>query len=1138
MDEQAARRIIHETFESEFDRSKFLSFIVNLLRLTTDDIERTRKGPWQGSYIPESFQEYISKYERIARYITEDGKKLDILVVYVKDTKYLQRARTAQRNFVASYLAGKYGSTSIKDAALVAFVSPDTSDWRFSLVRTNYILETTPDRGVKVKEELTPPKRWSFLVGKNERSHTIQSRMLPLLTSEAKGLTLDELQNAFDVEIVTKEFFEKYRDLFIRTKVELDKIVESDKKVKEEFEKKKIHTVDFVKKLLGQITFLYFLQKKGWFGVEKGQPWGTGPKNFMRQLYERRFGDYRNFYNDILEPLFYEALTTDRSAYDHYYSRFDCKIPFLNGGLFDPMNEYDWVNTEILLPNELFSNKNRTKEGDIGDGILDVFDRYNFTVSEEEPLEKEVALDPELLGKIYEKLNAIRDDNFDEYLKALKTGEESKFNKEYGVYYTPREIVHFMCQQTLIEYLETELSVLFPNEQDLRQNIEDFVTNAEALQEWERTSVKKLQAIENGLQRETKYEPQIPEFVRQNADTIDKTLANVKICDPAVGSGAFPIGMMHEIVKLRTLLSIYISNNITQYDLKRHTIENSLYGVDIDAGAVEVCKLRFWLSLIVDEDDFYNIKPLPNLDYKILCGNSLLTIEHNLFNSNLIVRLEALKHQYFSETNPERKHELRKEIDELVYLVTNGHKEFDLEISFYEVFHQNGGFDIVIANPPYIQLQRALDSTNKYADLYKNLGYEVFDRMGDIYCLFYERGMNILKDKGHLTFITSNKWMRAGYGEKLREFFSRYNPKVLIDLGPNVFENATVDTCIVIIQRATNEKRTRAVTITGNNRDHLNIVQELKENGVVLTNLTKNTWFIGSNAEQRLKEKIERIGKPLKDWDVRIYYGIKTGLNEAFIIDSAKREEILRNCKDEEERKKTEEIIKPILRGRDIKRYYYEWAGLWVIGTFPALRLDINDYPALRKYFLDNFDIRQLEQTGKKYSEFGFSARKKTGNKWFETQDQIAYYYEFEKEKVVWGNISYDSQFAIADHSVVINAPANFLVSDHESIKYLCGAMNSRVFDMEFKRIGIFLGNAYEWKKQYVEKVRIPPVTQDNLETVHQIESLVGKIISIKKQNPQEDTSAYEREIDQLVYKLYELTDEEIEIIERGKVDG
>ena len=253
-------------------------------------------------------------------------------------------------------------------------------------------------------------------------------------------------------------------------------------------ERKGIDTVNLAKKLLGQIIFLYYLQKKGWFGVPKEKKWGEGSKNFLRELFTKSQDEKKNFFNDILEPLFYEALRIDRSHDDHYYKLFDCKIPFLNGGLFDPMNNYDWVKTEILLPNELFSNKDSSLRGlrrdsveipkqsrgdkgiasqsalamtEEGDGILDVFDLYNFTVKEDEPFEKEVAIDPELLGKAYEKFNAIRPDNYDEFLKALKggkKGEESKFNKQYGVYYTPREIVHYMCQQSLINYLYSELN--------------------------------------------------------------------------------------------------------------------------------------------------------------------------------------------------------------------------------------------------------------------------------------------------------------------------------------------------------------------------------------------------------------------------------------------------------------------------------------------------------------------------------------------------------------------------------------------------------------------------------------------------------------------------------------------------------
>ncbi len=468
MNKQQAQQIIRDTFESSFDKNGFAGFIKNLLN-------RIANAPftYQGNYIPDAYKQYIKTLERIGKF--SDGENsIDILVITLQKETSLERARTMQRNFVAWYLNGSRGGV-LKDAALAAFVSPDKADWRFSLVKMDYKFEKTKTGRMKVKEEFTPARRWSFLVGKNEKSHTAQSRLVKILANDEQAPTLKEIEQAFDIETVTKEFFLKYRELFLCTKEELDRVVKKDPKIETDFEAKGVDTVNFAKKLLGQIIFLYFLQKKGWFGAERDVDWGGGSKHFLRELFNKKHGSYNNFFNDILEPLFYEALRIDRSHDDDYYSRFNCKIPFLNGGLFDPIGNYDWVHTDIYLPDKLFSNHNKTKEGDIGDGILDIFDRYNFTVKEDEPLEKEVAIDPELLGKAYEKFNAIRPDNYDEFRKALKsgkTGEENKFNKKFGVYYTPREIVHYMCQQSLINYLATELSSVIPSEaRNLKEDI-------------------------------------------------------------------------------------------------------------------------------------------------------------------------------------------------------------------------------------------------------------------------------------------------------------------------------------------------------------------------------------------------------------------------------------------------------------------------------------------------------------------------------------------------------------------------------------------------------------------------------------------------------------------------------------------
>jgi hypothetical protein len=439
------------------------------------------------------------------------------------------------------------------------------------------------------------------------------------------------------------------------------------------------------------------------------------------------------------------------------------------------------------------------------------------------------------------------------------------------------------------------------------------------------------------------------------------------------------------------------------------------------------------------------------------------------------------------------------------------------------------GFDIVIGNPPYIQLQKAFDDKRKYADLYKDQKFKTFDRTGDIYCLFYEKGINLLCDGGHLAFITSNKWMRAGYGEKLRQFFNSYNPKILIDLGPGVFEHATVDTNILIIQKAKNAHKLHAVTINEKKKANIDFSILLEQNGVILQNLTGDAWFIGSDAEQRLKEKIERIGKPLREWDVNIYRGILTGLNEAFIINDARRKEILDNCKDEAERRRTEAIIKPILRGRDIKRYYYEWAGLWVI-VIPSGWTNENR----NKENAENFINRQFPALMNHLKQFETKAKKRDdqGDYWWELR-ACAYYPEFEKEKVVYSEIVRSPQFYYDTDKFYIEA-TSFLMTG-ENIKYICGLLNSNPVNYFFRIYysGGGLGKeGYRYKKAFLENLPIPPITPATEPIVSQIESLVDKILAAKKGNPQADTSVWEKEIDRLVYKLYELTEEEIRIIE------
>ena len=920
MNKQQAREIIKNTFENSFDKARFINFIKNLL----NGIDESKAFHAHGD-VKEMFRAVIKTYERIGTYNSPKGEKIDIIVAYLQKGYSLDHARSTQRNFAGRYLVDR----GEKNAGLFAFVAQDADDWRFSLVRMDYKFEKTKTGTMKVKEEFTPARRWSFLVGANEKSHTAQSRLVDILADDEQSPTLNEIEKAFDIEIVTKEFFLKYRELFLRTKEELDRVVTQASSLRKDFEAKGVDTVNFAKKLLGQIVFLYFLQKKGWFGVGRDNDWGTGSKQFLRELFEKKHSDYNNFYNDILEPLFYEALRIDRSHDDGYYSRFDCKIPFLNGGLFDPIGNYDWVHTDIIISDNLFSNTRKIKEGDIGDGILDIFDRYNFTVKEDEPLEKEVAIDPELLGKAYEKFNAIRPDNYDEFKKALKIGrkgEENKFNKKFGVYYTPREIVHYMCQQSLINYLTTELSssdIASEAKQSYistKEDIETLIHIGEHISENEAAALIKEQSIKEGKQKTSDYKLQLPESIRSNAALIDRKLADITVCDPAVGSGAFPVGMMSEIVRARNVLSVFLNDNSrTTYEFKRRCIEHSLYGVDIDPGAVEIAKLRLWLSLMVDEENIENIKPLPNLDYKIVCGNSLLGVEKNLFNNELFNELEKLKPLFFNETNPTKKQEYKKQIDKLISEITSGHTEFDFEVYFSEVFHEKKGFDVVIANPPY-----GVSIKGEYrVAVIKNLG-KVPDY--EIYYYFLELSKKLLNSEGVKCYIIPNTFLFNIFAAKYREkLLKEWDILLIIDCTEfKLFEASTVYNAITLFSKF---KRTKDVgyknTLDAKSFDELSKRQtETISNDKLLLNNTN--WALSF----RLPANILYLVSKMKSHNIRLiekFPDISQGLI-AYDKYKGQSEEIIKT-RAFHFSKKIKDNLKPWLNGEDIRPYLVKWNG-------------------------------------------------------------------------------------------------------------------------------------------------------------------------------------------------------------------
>lgn len=489
--------IFEAVLTNPYNHNSFVDFVREFL----NDMDIV--APTQYKKVYNNFSYYVDGYFHIGNYQGDNGEKIAIFSVALKKGDSVERSRTMQRNFIKPLIeAGNCAG------ALVAFYTPEEPDkWRLSFIRLDYEFS----KG-KVTEKLTPAKRYSYLVGKGEPCNTAKQRLFPIFQDDTNNPGIDELEEAFSVEKVTNEFFQLYCEKYH----ELREYLESNEDFMQEAQIRNFTSEQFAKKLLGQIVFLYFIQKKGWLGVDaipvtmtekeykraffargqksrdivgsvyapqedgsykvvfeklralsnededflagivKGKPWGTGPKDFMRKMFDGCVDACKNYFDDYLEPLFYTGLNLNRGE-NGYYPPLHRRIPFLNGGLFEQLDNYEWENNNFNIPNSLFSNVDvKGKRG--ADGILDIFDRYNFTMNEDEPMEREVAIDPEMLGKVFENLLDVKD------------------RKSKGAFYTPREIVHYMCQETLINHLVTKTGIS-------ENAIRDFILYGEYLRD-------------------------------------------------------------------------------------------------------------------------------------------------------------------------------------------------------------------------------------------------------------------------------------------------------------------------------------------------------------------------------------------------------------------------------------------------------------------------------------------------------------------------------------------------------------------------------------------------------------------------------------------------------------------------------
>jgi hypothetical protein len=1014
--------------------------------------------------------EKVESFNQIGNVKLNDGKNLAMFEVKVSNNVNLSRNRVELRKLVENLIDQE------RNHGVLVIYEQGKEDYRFTFTAKSTEFSEEENDFVKTESDA---KRFTYILGKNESCKTAANRFWELSTHKETA-TIKDVENAFSVERLNKEFFNKYKEFyedFVQYITGKRFVKERGKWVEKKIGRARpIHKYvfdsddklarNFVKLLLGRLVFIQFLQKKGWMGVPADSKlWKNGDPDFLLNLYKNA-KNKAEFHSKNLYPLFYKAFNTPNRPND-LFTLTGNRVPYLNGGLFENEN---LKTKEIDFPENYFEN------------LLEFFGQYNFTIDENDPLDHEVGIDPEMLGHIFE--NLLED------------------NKDKGAFYTPKPIVQYMCQESLIQYLKTYLLEhnLWPIDELLAAqtdtNIQNFVR-------------KKIAS----------------ELLNEYDEHLARALKEVKICDPAIGSGAFPMGILNEIFFCMQVLhdtspdsvgAVWEMEEWSPDIVKKNIIQHSIYGVDIEKGAVDIARLRFWLNLIVDENEPH---PLPNLDYQIVFGDSLSQIQHDLFSDIYFKEINELKPKYFESSDPIEKKILKQKIDLLFKQITSGNKGFDFKVYFSDVFSNKGGFDIVIANPPYVEFKNLHKSIKSKIEN----NFQTLKGKYDLYIAFLELNKKLLSKNGHFCFINPTRFFQRDYGTEIRKFISvNYTPISIIDFSDKqIFETALTYTGIYLFKKKNIiDTQKHFYYWKANNNSIIQTANELFYNCSknftystrLISDLENKTWYFYDNLKLGIILKMQTDTTTLESITKGIFQGIATGKDSVFIVD----DNIVNNLNLEKN------LLNKFLKGKDIGPYSIGFKNKYLIYPYDSDGNVIDEktlkskYPNIYKYLIS----KKQELKGRDYFD-------KSQKKWYELWNQRNIGL-FKSDKIITLDNARTNSFAFDNIGYFGSTTIyNVILKDKSGIDYyqLLGILNSNLMTFYHKENTIpQAGGFYRYQQIFIKDLPI------KLGISKSFGELVKKILANIKN---EDLFVkYKSKIDLFVYKHYGITYEEVKIID------